>query len=101
MNNLGKKRNVHLWKVGSKLVDNTSKHHDYYWVITKIDKEYVFLDAYDTYSDTYYGKVGKFLIDTLSNLSLSEIKVIATRLAKKMYPKAKEQGGYLLIMDEI
>ena len=28
-------------------------------------------------------------------------KVIATRLAKKMYPKAKEEDGYLLIEDII
>ena len=97
MSNLGKKRNVHLWKVGSKLVENGKEHHDYYWVITKIDKEHVFLDAYGTYSDIHYEKVGKFSISSLSNLSLSETKVIATRLAKKMYPRAKEEDGYLLI----
>ena len=31
------------------------------------------------------------------NIKLAEIKVKNTRLARKMYPKAKEDSGYLLI----
>lgn len=96
MSNLGKPRKVELWRVGSKLVENTVEEHPYYWIIDEIKKDYIKVTAYD--SNGEFTKFDQpFRIEVLTNLSLSETKVKNTELARFMYPEGKEDGEWLIL----
>jgi hypothetical protein len=96
VSNLGKPRNLHLWRVGSKLVENTVEEHPYYWIIDEIKKDYIKVTAYDSSGD--FTKFDEpFPIDMLTNLSLSENRVKNTELARFMYPEGKEDGEWLIV----
>jgi hypothetical protein len=96
VSNLGKPRKVELWRVGSKLVENTVEEHPYYWIIDEIKKDYIKVTAYD--SNGEFTKFDEpFHIKSLTNLSLSETKVKNTELARFMYPEGKEDGEWLIL----
>ncbi len=78
-------------KVGGKYIN---KHGDIYTVIG-FDGNHVEYIQHNSVNKWTQGLIG-FICDTKPYT----IKVKATRLAKKMYPEAKEEGGMLILEGE-
>lgn len=89
---------VEHWQIGSKLVDAIRLDNPYYWIITDIDKTegVVRVDAYEFCNNKKYAECGEFYIEEL-DIKLAESRVKPTKLAKKIYPNAKEEDGWLII----
>ena len=87
------------WKVGSKLVRSDIPYHPYYWRVDDINYKEgtIELTAYCSETDGNRGPCGQFYIEELCDVKLAESKVKPTKLAKKIYPNAKEEDGWLII----
>lgn len=85
------------YKYLGKKVRFTSWTNDHFWLITEVsDNTYI---GHTYYRGKKHNNLRLSVGFTHDNYTEITTKVKVTRLAKKMYPKAKEVDGYLIIED--